>query len=107
MNFFLTLALSLAAFFGSICSGEAATDFSKEQGYMHFCYLPGKRYAFLLSNDLYEKMTSWNIQSSEPPPVSPQKAYKLAKARLDKISIPEGYYWTFQAAWLQPVSEFS
>src|SRR5688572_30212849 len=52
---------------------------------IHYCYLLEKRYAFAVSDEAYKNMTKWNIKSEEPPPVSPQKAFKLAKERLDKI----------------------
>ena len=73
---------------------------------IHYCYLLKKRYAFAVSDAAYENMTKWNIESDDPPPVSPQKAFKLAKARLDKIEIPKGYFWTFEGATLQPVNQF-
>ena len=73
---------------------------------IHYCYLLKKRYAFAISEAAYKKMTKWNIESEGHPPVSPQKAFKLAKARLDKISIPKGYFWTFEGATLKPVNRF-
>ena len=71
---------------------------------IHYCYLLKKRFAFAVSDEAYDRMTTWNITHEGPPPVSPQEAHKLAKARLDKIKIPTGYFWTFEGATLAPVS---
>ena len=73
---------------------------------IHYCYVLEKRYAFAVSHKVYESMTAWNIESKGPPPVSPQRAFKLAKERLKKIEIPKGYLWTFEQAALQPVNSF-
>ena len=73
---------------------------------IHCCYLLKKRYTFAVSERLYEQMIKWNLESKDTPPVSPQKVYKLAKERLDKIVIPKGYFWTFEQAALRPVNKF-
>lgn len=70
------------------------------------CHLLNKRYTFAVSNELYEKMTQWNIESDRSPPTSPQKAFQLAKNRLDKIGLTEGSSWIFEGATLQPIKSF-
>ena len=99
-----TLILSLAVFSISLIPSLAAKEFnSRNYKSVYFCHLINKRYAFAVSNELYEKMTKWNIKSEENPPTSPQKAIQLAKKRLEKINITEGASWTFVGAALQPV----
>jgi len=72
---------------------------------IHWCYFNNEKYAFGVSDRVYEKMTKWNLESDTPPPVSAQKAYKLAKKRLEKIEIKKGFVWILKQVALEPVVE--
>ncbi len=68
------------------------------------CYLFNKVYVFTITKSLYEKMPTWNLESKEPPPVSPQKAFEMVKTHIDKIEVPDNYLLVFDKVSLKPVS---
>ena len=78
---------------------------SNEYRSIHWCYFNKQKYAFGVSDQLYEKMTKWNLESDDPPPTSAQKAYNLAKERLDKIEIKKGFVWDLEQVALEPVGD--
>ena len=68
-------------------------------------YIGGKRYISAVSNSIFEKMTSWSIQDSKPPPVSAQQAFALASRCSKKIVLPKGEVWINDKVSLEALPE--
>jgi hypothetical protein len=75
----------------------------KETTWVQYSYFGGMRYTFAISNAKYAAMRTWNPSLKTAPPVTPQRALELSKARLALIKIPPHYYWRVEQIALEPI----
>lgn len=94
-------ALAAAVLVHGLGTANAATS---APSHSHSSYFDGNQYAFIISEEKYATMRSWNPKTGEFPPVSPRRALQLAEERLRKIPVPKNYGWEVEAVALEPVN---